>query len=444
MSESVKVTYLEAENFKRVKSVSREIPAVGLTLIGGRNLQGKTSILDAIAYALGGEDYRPSNLKRDGTPENEYPELRVTLSNGVTVERKGKNSALKVTDPSGNRAGQTLLDSFVEELAINLPKFMEQRSKEKASTLLKILGIGEQLAKMEAEEKRIFDERTLVGREADRKEKHALELQFFDGVPASPLSAAGIIENQKAILSKNAENDRIRREAADYERQMQQAAVAVQNASARLADLERQISEARAELERRQKAVSELFAKITRANEAASILQDGSTAELERQLKEIEETNAKIRSNQAKETASNEAKEHREKYNLLTADLEAARARRMALLNGANMPLPGLSVSGGELTLNGKAWDCMSGSEQLRASCAIVRALNPRCGFVLVDRLEAMDKETLGEFGSWLERENLQAIGTIVSTGNECSFLIEDGQIAPPRPAPRPAPRAAQ
>ena len=69
----------------------------------------------------------------------------------------------------------------------------------------------------------------------------------------------------------------------------------------------------------------------------------------------------------------------------------------------------------------------MSGSEQLRVATAIVRCLNPECGFVLLDKLEQMDMQTLSEFGTWLEANGLQAIATRVSTGDECSIIIEDG-----------------
>ncbi len=63
-------------------------------------------------------------------------------------------------------------------------------------------------------------------------------------------------------------------------------------------------------------------------------------------------------------------------------------------------------------------------------STAIVRKLNPDCGFVLLDKLEQMDMKTLQEFGLWLESEGLQAIATRVSTGDECSIIIEDGYVA--------------
>ena len=69
----------------------------------------------------------------------------------------------------------------------------------------------------------------------------------------------------------------------------------------------------------------------------------------------------------------------------------------------------------------------MSGSDHLKVATAIVRKLNPKCGFVLLDKLEQMDVDTLNEFGQWLEAEGLQAIATRVSTGDECSILISDG-----------------
>ena len=109
---SVKINALELENVKRIKAVKIDPTQNGLTIIGGDNNQGKTSVLDSIAWALGGDRREGSTIP---------PLLKVTLSNGIIVERKGKNSSLKVTDPSGKKAGQTLLDSFIEQLALNLP-----------------------------------------------------------------------------------------------------------------------------------------------------------------------------------------------------------------------------------------------------------------------------------------------------------------------------------
>ena len=91
------------------------------------------------------------------------------------------------------------------------------------------------------------------------------------------------------------------------------------------------------------------------------------------------------------------------------------------------MPLEGLTVENGALIYKGQAWDNMSGADQMIVAASIVRRLNPECGFVLLDKLEQLDMQTLTDFGKWLEAEGLQAIATRVSTGDECSIIIEDG-----------------
>lgn len=120
---NLKINKLEIENVKRIKAVKIEPTLNGLTIVGGNNNQGKTSVLDSIAWALGGEKYRPSEAQRHGSLIP--PNLHIVMNNGLVVERKGKNSSLKVTDPEGNKGGQQLLNEFVEQLALDLPKFME-------------------------------------------------------------------------------------------------------------------------------------------------------------------------------------------------------------------------------------------------------------------------------------------------------------------------------
>lgn len=174
------------------------------------------------------------------------------------------------------------------------------------------------------------------------------------------------------------------------------------------------------------------------AQKSALDLLDESTEQLEASIRDAEAVNARVRTNQDKARAEAEARECSDQYAGLTAKLEAVRQQKTDLLQGAKLPLPGLSVEDGELTYQGKPWDCMSGSNQLKVSTAIVRSLKPDCGFVLVDRLEAMDIETLREFGEWAEQEGLQIIATRVSTGEECSIIISDGYAEAPQPKATP------
>ncbi len=335
----IKITNLELENIKRIKAIQLTPSESGLTVIGGNNGQGKTSVLDAIAWALGGDKFKPSQPQRDGSVIP--PHLRVTLSNGLVVERKVDRGTLKITDPNGGKGGQQLLNEFIGQLALDLPKFMQATSKEKAQTLLRIIGVGDKLAALEQQEQNAYNQRRAVGQVADQKQKYADGLPDYPDAPAEEISISELLRSQQEILARNGENQRLR-----------------QNRDI----CEQELLRARQDYDRAAEALA--------------------------------------KAQQAAETARKSA---------------------------ADLPLPGLSVQDGELTYNGAKWDCMSGAEQLRVSTAIVRRLNPQCGFVLMDKLEQMDAATLADFGAWLEREGLQVIATRVSTGGECSIIIEDG-----------------
>lgn len=417
---SVKIMALEAENVKRIKAVALTPSPTGLTLVGGNNNQGKTSVLDALAWALGGDRFRPDAAQRDGAVAPAH--LKVRLSNGVVVERKGKNSTLTVTDPTGRRSGQQLLNAFIEPLALDLPRFMEASDKEKADILLRIIGIGTELHTRDLEIKALYDKRTFTGQLAAQKKHFAEELISYPDAPEEPVSASDLIRQQQEILARNGENQRKRNQLDKLIDEKNQL-------NFTLRDLDEKIEDLKEEYEQTQAKFTDLERQIFQARKSAAQLQDESTAELEASIRDIEEINQKVRANLEKSRAEDEAARYASDYDKLTEAITRKRADRMALLNGADLPLPGLGVEDGALTYKGKHWRDMSGSDQLRVAAAIVRRLNPDCGFVLLDKLEQMDMTTLQEFSAWLEAEHLQAIATRVSTGSECQIIIEDGMV---------------
>ena len=409
----MKINRLEIENVKRIHAVMIEPSKDGLTIIGGKNRQGKSSVLDAIAWALGGNKYKPSQaVNADSTIP---PRLKIIMDNGLVVERKGKNSDLKVTDPEGQKGGQQLLDSFVEELAINLPKFMEASGKEKANTLLQIIGVGPQLAELEQKEKQLYQERLYVGRTADQKEKFAKEQPYYPDAPEEPVSASELIKEQQEILARNGQRQQWAREYDRILSDLEKNENAIEAYERAIRDLKKE----RESLNEKRKA----------AEKTPAELKMESTEELERSIENIEVINRKVRANLDKAKAEEDAKQYRDQYTELSQAIEDVRKQKAGLLDSADLPLPGLSVKEGELIYNGQLWDNMSSAEQMIVSTSIVRRLNPKCGFVLLDKLEAMDLDTLKDFGQWLEREGLQAIATRVSTGDECSIVITDGYV---------------
>lgn len=415
---SIKINKLEIENVKRVKAVKIEPAASGLTVIGGKNRQGKTSVLDSIAWILGGNKFRPSEPQRDGSVIP--PSLHMVMSNGLIVERKGKNSDLKVIDPNGQKGGQQLLDSFVEQLALDLPKFIQSTAKDKALTLLQIIGVGQQLAELERKETELYNNRLYIGQIADQKKKFAKEQPYYPDAPKEPISASELIKQQQDILARNGENQRKRQNVTTIETRYN-------NCMTQIAQTQREIEILKNKLNGQTAELNAILEDLETAKKSALDLLDESTAELEQNIANIETINRKVRANLDKDKAEEDANNYDSQYNALTTQINDVRQSKIDLLKGADLPLPGLAVADGELTYNGYKWDNMSGADQLIVSTAIVRKLNPNCGFVLLDKLEQMDIDELHKFGAWLESEGLQAIATRVSTGDECSIIIEDG-----------------
>ena len=279
---------------------------------------------------------------------------------------------------------------------------MEASGREKAQTLLNIIGVGDTLNQLEETEKELYGQRLTIGRIADQKEKFAKEQPYYPDAPEDLISPSDLIREQQEILSRNGENQKKRSQA---ERLKQSVAFLEQEAEAM-----------REQLQKKEQDLAEEKRSLNIAMMSVQDLQDESTAELEASIANIDEINRKVRANLDKNKAEEDAREYRKQYKT------------------AELPLPELSVKEGELIYKGQKWDNMSGSDRLKVSTAIVRKLNPKCGFVLLDKLEQMDLDTLNEFGKWLEAEGLQAIATRVSTGDECSVIIEDGYVAGQEP----------
>ena len=424
--DSLKVVALEVENVKRVRRVDMTLDQTGLTVIGGSNAQGKTSLLDAIKWTLGGERYRPSEPGRDG----QQPETKITLSNGLVAQIHGKNGTLKVTDPSGKRGGITLIQDFIGTFALDLPKFLNNTAAEKCKMLLDCYpDLGKKLKDLNADYDKTYQERLVLGRQVELKDKHAKDLPYNEGAPENLLTGTEMAEKLSAAMAVNAKNRSIRDNIIMEKSRLESAMRSVVQKTERVSELERMLAEARAQREAAMADRDSTEQRVKDSEAAAASLVDEDVSSVKKQMVEIDQINAKVRQNLEKTHAEEESSNLRIEYNALSLRIKEISEAKIELLNSVKMPLDGLSILDGELIYQGAKWDCMSGAERLKVGTAICSVIKPSCGFVLLDELEKMDLRTLAEFGEWLVEHNMQAIGTRVSDGDECSVIIEDGSI---------------
>lgn len=92
---------------------------------------------------------------------------------------------------------------------------MNESNKEKAQTLLQIIGVGDQLFELEQQEKELYNQRRTIGQIADQKKKFAAELPVFPEAPKELISASDLIQQQQEILARNGENQKKRDRALE-------------------------------------------------------------------------------------------------------------------------------------------------------------------------------------------------------------------------------------
>ena len=413
------IVSLDIDGVKRIRAVHVEPRQTGLTVIAGRNGQGKTSVLESIMAALGGDSYRQQ--VNDGTDKGE---IRIKLSNGLEVARTIKAdgaSTLKVKCLDGSRGSQTLLNKFISGFALNVPSFMSASAREKVKALLDVIGFDPQ--PYEERIKTLEAERLAKGREADRVKGHAAELPFHDGVGVTLASDEEMRQDIARVAEHNARFDRALREVEFAAQERARLAEEAEECRRRIAGARKALDE----VEDRQSAAEEREEYCKQQwRRMGDRLSDTEAAE---RMKAVADRNEKVRANQAKHRAQDDAEALAEEYRELDRKVKGERAALAANLEGVRLPYPGLSVSGNVLQWKGRPFDELSESEKLIIATSISKAVNPDCSFVLVDGLERFDTERLAKFAAWCEKQGMQVIGTRVGTGADNEIIIEDGEV---------------
>jgi DNA repair ATPase RecN len=408
----MRIIELRAENFKRLSAV-RIKPDGSLVQITGRNAQGKSSVLDAIAAALGGKDAAPTKPVRKGT---EKATVIVDLGDlKVTRRFTGDRSTLVVESPDGLKhpSPQAVLDKLVGRLSFDPLAFSRMEARDQARTLREVVGLD--VSKLDEERARLFERRTNVNREVKTLQAQVAALPDVDA-PDDEVSVAELAREHKVASDQRTANERERRRLRGLEEDVAQAKVDVEAAEQALAD-------ARAELEAAEKARAEAVAGAAR-------LVDPDLDAISTRMQTAEETNAAVRSKKARAAKVEDLKKREAFAASLTKAIDEIDAKKVEALAAAKFPVEGLSVDGDVVTVNGVPFEQASSAEQIRVGLAIGGALNPKLRVVLVRDGSLLDADGLRLVAEWAEQHDMQVIMERVSDGSPVGIVIEDGEVA--------------
>ena len=411
----MRIIKLEAENVKRLRAVEIT-PEGNLVVVSGRNEQGKTSVLDAIWFALGGKGALKGTRKpiRDGEST-----ASVTLDLGdLIVKRKwtsDSQSYLTVETQDGARykSPQAMLDDLVGSLSFDPMEFTLLKPPEQRQTLQALIGFDP--TELDSARAVAYEKRTDINRGIRDLEGSLAE--FADapqGLPEVEISVTDIMAENDAAVAQRRKNETQR---------------------TRLSNMRRE-SEVREETMRRMQDEHDQAQRDIAALEIeVAALVDPDTGALRQRAEDAEAINAQVRAERNRASMANDLTELRKVSAGLTSDIEQIDTDKATALQEAKMPIEGLAIEEAGVTYRGIPFGQCSGAERLRVSLAMAMALNPELRVIRImdgSLLDASNLEMIAEFAAaqdyqvWMER---------VEDTREGGVIIEDGMVREPTAA---------
>ncbi|QPZ39730.1 AAA family ATPase [Paramicrobacterium chengjingii] len=416
---TLQIVSLKAENYKRLKAVEIN-PEGNVVFVGGRNAQGKTSVLDAIWAALaGGEASRATQQPiREG---QDSAVVRLDLGDYVVTRRWTKDDAGTLTVESADGAKysspQKLLDEVIGTRAFDPLAFTRLSAKDQVAALTSLVDLPFDPDELTREAKGVFDTRTEVNRDAKRLEGQVAGFPAADdSVPVEEVSAADVLAEFERAREHNARLDRAVDGLADMDTECEKAEAAV----ARLAD---ELDAAKAYLERARVQRDEMYAAFRSGPERID------TSEISDRLNSVEETNRRVREQAQRRTVTAELAARRERSAQLTIELQKIEKRKADGLAKAEFPVDGLSFDTDGVTFNGIAFSQASAAEQLRVSVALAMAANPKLRVLRILDGSLLDSDSLKIIGELAAENQYQVWIEVVDETGNVGVVIEDGQV---------------
>lgn len=410
----MKIIELQAANIKRLKAVDIT-PDGTIQVIGGRNAQGKSSVLDAIWLALGGgRAAKETTLPiRDGESK-----ASVTLDLGDLVVARSwtlKGTTLKVTAKDGAVYGspQKMLDELVGRLSFDPLEFTRLSAREQRDALLDLVDLDVDMDALDRERADAFTQRTEVGRQG----KAIGDVTVDESLPVEETSAQDIITR---IRETEAQNRRADDAASDYEattREVEQMEAHVDSLRQQLSDAGESLYAASQRAEMKLKAL-QTFVKV-------------DVSPLEDELEGVEETNALIRANNEERKKAEHKADMRQDYEILTRKIAALDEQKAQALASAAFPVPGLGFDEQGVTFQGVPFSQASSAEQIRVSVAMAMALNPKLRVLRIKDGSLLDADAMEALREQVAENDFQLWLEVVTTSTEGgAVIIEDGKVA--------------
>jgi len=422
----MKIVELKSENVKRLKAVEIK-PDGNVVVIGGRNGAGKSSVLDSIQWALGGEPDAKMPVRKGEEKAKIVADLGDLVVTRTITAAGGGNLVVRNADGVRQESPQSILDKLVGKLTFDPLEFSRQKPKQQAETLRALVGL--EFTEHDKKRETVFNERTAVNRDATALKNRLAEMVKHEGIPEQEQSVSDLMAAQAEAVAKNANNAAQRKAADRAKDDLTQAENLLAELECQLLELTERIKKGKATVQSRRETSENLSAAVKN-------LKDVDVSEFKARLYSVEAVNAAVRSNRARAQVVADYKVKSGEAEKLTALIEKLDAEKRAKINGAKYPIDGLAFdTAGGVTLNGIPFEQCSSAEQLRVSVAIGLALNPKLRVLLIRDGSLLDSDSLKIVAEMAQKADAQVWMERVGEDDSTSVVIEEGEVRELEPA---------
>lgn len=405
---------LEAENFKRLRAVELKPNGQGVTVIGGANGAGKSSVLDAIQSAIGGKHACPVVPVHTG----ERKATIVCELDGLVIKRtfteKG-GGTLTVTDETGKLTSpQKILDALYGSLTFDPLTFCRMGPSAQRDEVQRLAGVD--LSDLEATRATLVTERTDVRRDLRAAEKALDTMPRHDDAPDEPRPMNLLLEELQDIYRQRTEREAAERELLDLRKRYDRQQGEISEAELKLVALKLDAEESM-ELGRTARA------KMEDLGDAPD------PEELQAQIDDADAINAKFNENQVHAKAVKAIGELELKAEALASGIGEVDYQRQTRIAAAELPVENMAWGESGVTLHHLPFSQASQAEQLRASVGMGIAANPDLRLMLIRDGSLLDDVSMELLAKLAEEFDMQVLLERVGDGDEMGVIIEDGAV---------------
>lgn len=430
----MKIVKLKAENIKKLVAVEIE-PTGAVVKITGANGAGKTAVLDAIYWALGGGDSVQQEPIRTGE-DHAYTSLDlgdVVVIRNIHVRKEGDiTSSVVVETKDGLRykSPQSFLDSLTGRLWFDPAEFCRQEPKKQVETLRQLTGID--FTELDQARAKLYADRAQVNKDANRLEV-AFEQTVIPGAPENETDLTQIMDQMKAANELRDTQQKLFAEAERVRVAIGSAERALRESGELIRKLEDHLQKARDEYIGHQDTLGAERQRLEDELQKAGEIIVPDLSLLQRDFWAANAQNkaffAAKSARDKKEDLKGQLTAARKRSEDTTRSIQNIDAMKEDMLAKAQFPLPGLGFGVNGVTYNNLPLEQASAAEQLRVSMAMAMAMNPKLRVIRITDGSLLDSNSMAVIEEMCSAQDFQCWLEVVDESGKIGIVIEDGKV---------------